>query len=84
MLKKGLPLEEALGLRGERWLHDNRLSRLTFDLRRVFPFVNVTPPESRTGNAEAQPVAIRVFDGLKFIDGELDALPQATAPTLRN
>ena len=46
VLKKGLPLEEALGLRGERWLHDNRLSRLTFDLRRVFPFVNVTPPKS--------------------------------------
>ena len=40
VLKKGLTLEEALGLRGERWLHDNKLSRLTFDLRRVFPFVN--------------------------------------------
>jgi hypothetical protein len=82
VLKKGLPLEEALGLRGERWLHDNRLSRLTFDLRRVFPFVNVTPPESRTGNAEAQPVAIRLFDGLKFIDGELDAFAASDRPHL--
>ena len=52
VLKKGLALEEALGLRGERWLHDNKLSRLTLDLRSHFPFVNETPPESRTDSGE--------------------------------
>jgi hypothetical protein len=86
VLKKGLPLEEALGLRGERWLHDNRLSRLTFDLRRVFPFVNVTPPESRTaqGTAAPQPAGVRAFDGLKFIDGALTAFKAADRPQLQN
>ncbi len=45
ILKKGLTLEEALGLRGERWLHDRTLSRLTLALRQQFPFVNPAPPE---------------------------------------
>ena len=47
VLKKGIAIEEALGLRGERWLHDNKLSRLTPDLRRHFPVLNAAGPEPR-------------------------------------
>ena len=87
VLRKGLTLEEALGLRGERWLHDNKLSRLTFDSRRVFPFVNVTPPESRTdATTPPQSAGIRLFDGfLKFIHGALAAFkkPRQIAPTCK-
>jgi hypothetical protein len=84
VLRKGLTLEEALGLRGERWLHDNKLSRLTFDLRRVFPFVNVTPPESRAdATTPPQSAGIRLFDGLKFIHGALAAFKPADRPNLQ-
>lgn len=85
VLKKGLTLEEALGLRGERWLHDNKLSRLTLDIRGLFPFVNPVPPESDGGATTATPgpAGVRVFDGLKFIKGSLTPFTAADRPKLQ-
>ena len=56
VLKKGLALEEALGLRGERWLHDSKLSRLTLELRLLFPREQ-TPPGAETATARPTPQA---------------------------
>ena len=85
VLKKGLTLEEALGLRGERWLHDNKLSRLTLDIRGVFPFVNSVPPEGDGGATTATPgpAGVRVFDGLKFIKGSLTPFKAPDRPSLQ-
>ena len=85
LLKKGLTLEEALGLRGERWLHDKHVSRLTLAVREAFPVENRTPPESQDagGDPAPQPAGVRVFDGLKFIRGVLTAFPPADQSTLQ-
>jgi hypothetical protein len=86
VLKKGITLEEALGWSGERWLHNNQLSRLTLDIRAAFPFVNPMPPESRGGAQPAAPgpAGLRVFDGLKFISGGLTAFAAADRPALQS
>lgn len=85
VLKKGLTIEEALGLRGERWLHDQHVSRLTLALRDAFPFENKTPPESQdeSGDPAPQPAGVRVFDGLKFIHGVISGFPVADQPSLQ-
>lgn len=86
MIKKGLPLKEVLGLRGERWLHDKKLSRLTLTLRSLFPIKNPVPPESESGQTIADPESAghRVFDGLEFIESDLDDFSLADQNILKN
>jgi hypothetical protein len=67
LLMKGQSLNEALGLPGERWLHDHKLSRLTLALRRQFPISNLSPPEKE----KPKPSGQRVFDGLAFLAGKV-------------
>jgi hypothetical protein len=73
LLKSGLSISEALGLRGERWLHDRRLSRLTLRLRQRLPIRNVAPPEG----GDAGPSGRRVFDGLRFVKVGVSGFPAA-------
>jgi len=79
LIIRDLPLREALGLRGERWLHDQKASRLTVPLRLRFPIENTDSPTADDGPG---PVQIRVFDGEKFIDGSLTSFPAADRPLL--
>ena len=67
----GIAIEEALGLRGERWLHDHKLSRLTLDLRRQFPVMNAVGPEDIDGTTRPGDAGVLVFDGVRFISGYL-------------
>jgi len=71
--RQGLSLSEALGLRGERWLSDRKNGLLQLKVREQFPITNPLPPESARGtvNAQAEPVRVRLFDGLAFLASTL-------------
>ena len=71
LLKKGISIGEALGMRGERWLHNRKLSRLTLPLRLSFPIQNLDPP----GGGPAAASGRRVFDGLAFLEGTPQGIP---------
>ena len=75
VLKKGIAIEEALGLRGERWLHDHKLSRLTLELRRQFPVMNAAGPEDIDGTTKPGDAGVRVFDGVRFMASDLAQFP---------
>ncbi len=83
VLKKGIAIEEALGLRGERWLHDHKLSRLTLDLRRQFPVMNAVGPEDIDGTTRPGDAGVRVFDGVRFIASDLSQFPAADQQRLQ-
>ncbi len=59
LLMKGHALSEALGLRGERWLHDNRHDELILPMRVRYPI------RDQRGDGHA---ARRMFDGLIFLN----------------
>jgi hypothetical protein len=61
MQRKGLSLSEALGLRGERWLHERKQDELIGSLRELFPLRNLNPP---TGATAGQSVNLRIIDGV--------------------
>lgn len=58
LIAKGHSLNECLGLRGERWLHDRRLDTQIIGLRSRYPIA------SERGEAIA---SRRVFDGMAFV-----------------
>ena len=62
LVSKGHALGEALGMRGERWLHDNKLDFAIYPLRNRFPIAN---PEDSSDTAR------RMFDGLAFLNSRL-------------
>ncbi|MDA3859248.1 MAG: hypothetical protein PF480_13700, partial [Roseovarius sp.] len=61
LIAKGHDLREGLGLRGERWLHDNKHDTFILQLRARYPLQG-----ERNDNIGAR----RVFDGLAFIADE--------------
>lgn len=65
-LQKGLSLNESLGLRAERWLHDQKLSRLTFPARQQFPLKNQSDQDGEAGLSGRH-----IIDGLAFIQGNM-------------
>jgi hypothetical protein len=83
VLKKGIAIEEALGLRGERWLHDHKLSRLTLALRAQFPVMNAAGPEDIDGTARPGDAGVRVFDGVRFLASDLAQFPAADRQQLQ-
>ncbi|SLN36680.1 hypothetical protein ROG8370_01516 [Roseovarius gaetbuli] len=58
LLSKGHDLQEGLGLRGERWLHDNKHDTFILQLRARYPL---------QGERNDDIGARRVFDGLAFV-----------------
>ncbi|MCM8530926.1 MAG: hypothetical protein NE330_07185 [Lentisphaeraceae bacterium] len=72
-LKKGISLSEALGLRGERWLHDNNQDKYIALLRFAFPLKN---------SNEDKETSRRCFDGLMFLDEF--SKPEAKLKPLKN
>lgn len=62
LLRKGLSMSEALGLAGERELHQQHRDDLIFPLRQQLPLRNVNDGAS---------LEIRLFDGLQFLDADL-------------
>ncbi len=64
MLRKGLTLGEALGLRGERWLRDNLGAGEILPLRQKFPLKT----------SATDPTPQRLFDGLALVEGSTSGL----------
>ena len=58
LLSKGHSLAEALGMRGERWLHNSKLDKHIYPIREKFPIKT----------ASAGTSARRMFDGLALVD----------------
>ncbi|SEM21515.1 hypothetical protein SAMN04488077_10328 [Roseovarius tolerans] len=78
LIGKGHDLQEGLGLRGERWLHDMKHDALILQLRARYPL---------EGEREDGITARRVFNGLAFVDdpqtqGPLKALQAVLADDL--
>ena len=59
LLDKGHSVGEVLGLRGERWLHDEKLDGYIMLLRAAFPL---------KGEANEGLAGRRIFDGLAFLE----------------
>ncbi|UZE97472.1 hypothetical protein [Alkalimarinus alittae] len=72
LLKKGLTVGEALGLRGERFLHDLNKSSLIPFIRERFPVVNMN--SSAESEGKESPAGRRVFDGLAFLESVISSL----------
>jgi len=70
MLQRGNSLGEVLGIFGERWIHDqgNGLDRIIPFLRQECPIKNI----SSFGGDDEQPIGRRIFDGLDFLEGNLE------------
>jgi hypothetical protein len=73
LLRKGLGMSEALGLAGERQLHQLHRDDLIFPLRQQLPLRNVNDSAS---------LEIRLFDGLAFLDADLAVFASEMRPTL--
>ena len=73
LLRKGLSLSEALGFAGERQLHEQHRDDLIFPLRQQLPLRNVNDGAS---------LEIRLFDGLAFLNSDLNVFPSDVRPTL--
>ena len=73
LLRKGLSLCEALGLAGERQLHEDHRDDLIFPLRQQLPLRNVNDESS---------LEIRLFDGLAFVNADLTVFASDMRPAL--
>lgn len=76
LLGKGLSLGEALGLAGERVLHDRRVDRLILVLRKRFPLSSDV--DGATDSTE-----IRLFDGMAFVKATINFGPADDRQVLR-
>lgn len=65
-IRRGVPLPECLGLRGERWLRNDLKSREIFALRDAYPLENV----DSDGQGKSGPAGSRCFDGLKLVEAD--------------
>ncbi|MDH3296211.1 MAG: hypothetical protein OER95_17975, partial [Acidimicrobiia bacterium] len=68
LLGKGLSLREALGLAGERLLHDRKADRLIVVLRKRFPL-------SSDVDGATESTEIRLFDGMAFVKATINFGP---------
>ncbi|MFA3919693.1 hypothetical protein [Ruegeria hyattellae] len=71
-IRHGVPLPEALGLRGERFLRDRGKTPVTYELREKFPLENV----DADGKGKRGPIGRRCFDGLALVEATGELTPE--------
>lgn len=70
LIRRGVPLPEGLGLRGERWLRNHQKSLHIFPLRDKFPLENA----DTDGKGKRGQTGTRCFDGLQLVEAKSNAL----------